>query len=208
MENKITELVFILDKSGSMSGLEEDTIGGFNSLIEKQKEVDGIALVTTVLFNHKYEVIHNRVDLEEITPLTTKEYYVGGTTSLLDAVGRTITTLKEKILDIPKRLRPSKVMFVIITDGFENSSKIYNTKEIKELIDLQKKEYDWQFMFLGANIDAVVEAEKIGINRQYAANFEHTKEGVMASYEIMDKAVQCFRETGEIDEDWKKYLEK
>lgn len=208
MNNKLTELVFIIDKSGSMGGLEKDTIGGFNNLIEKQKKEKGVALVTTVLFNHEYEVIHDRVDLEDIHPLTAKEYYVGGYTALLDAVGRTITSFKEKILDMPKRLRPSKVMVIIITDGYENSSKIYNTKEIKELINLQKSEYDWQFLFLGANIDAVAEAEKIGINRQYAANFDHTKEGVIASYDIMEKAVKYYRTTGEIEKDWKKDLEK
>ena len=163
MKNDLTELVFILDKSGSMSGLEKDTIGGFNSLIEKQKKEEGRAIVSTVLFNHEVEVIHDRVNLEDITLLTDKEYCVSGCTALLDAMGETISNVLTK-QNRSKEDKPSKTMFVITTDGMENSSKEYTYKAIKKMIEKVKKENEWEFIFLGANIDAVSEASKFGIS--------------------------------------------
>ena len=154
MKNKLSELVFILDRSGSMSGLEKDTIGGFNSMLEKQKKEEGEAIITTVLFDNKYELLHDRINIKGISPITEKEYYVRGTTALLDAVGRTIEKIENAHKHTLEAERPSKVLFVITTDGMENSSTRYNYEKIKRMIEDKKKEFGWEFIFLGANIDA------------------------------------------------------
>ena len=189
--NNITELVFILDRSGSMSGFEADTIGGFNAMIEKQKEQEGTVYVSTVLFDNESEVIHDRVDIREIEPMTRKDYCVGGCTALLDAIGGAI----HHIGNIHKYARPEDVpehtIFVITTDGMENASRRYSSAEIKAKIRRQTEKYGWEFIFLAANIDAVETAEKIGIRRERAANYCQTKEGVGQSYYAMSEAISA-----------------
>lgn len=201
MKKGLTELVFILDKSGSMTGLEADTIGGFNSMLNKQKTVDGECRITTVLFDNHYELLHDRIDIEAINPMTDKEYQVGGSTALLDAIGRTV----EKISKVQKRTaeeyRAEKVMFVIITDGEENSSRKYTAEKVKALIEQQKKEFGWEFIFLGANIDAVQTAGRFGIDKNRAVNYVADSKGTRLNYEAMACAVAEYRETGYVDEE-------
>ena len=193
MKNNITELVFIIDRSGSMSGFEDDTIGGFNATIERQKDEDGKVLVSTVLFNNDSKVIHDRVDITEIKPMTRDDYRVGGCTALLDALGGAINHIK----NIHKYARPEDVpehtVFMITTDGMENASHRYGSDEIKATIKRQTEECGWEFIFLAANIDAVETAESIGIRRDRAANYRQTKAGVDRSYRAMSEAISAFR---------------
>ena len=193
MKNNITELVFILDRSGSMAGFEADTIGGFNATIEKQKEKDGKVYVSTVLFDNVSEVIHDRVDINEIKPMTRNDYYVRGCTALLDAIGGAI----HHIGNIHKYARPEDVpehtIFVITTDGMENASRHYTSDEIKAKIKRQTEKYGWEFIFLAANIDAVETAENFGIRKERAANYRQTKEGVGRSYYAMCEAITNVR---------------
>ena len=203
MKKDLTELVFILDKSGSMSGLEKDTIGGYNSLLKKQKKIKGECRITTVLFDNNYELLHDRIDLEAIKPLTEKDYEVGGSTALLDAVGMTINKLISVENNTAKKYQAGKVLFVIITDGMENSSKEYTVKKVKDLIEQQKKA-GWEFIFLGANIDAVQAAGTIGIKPDRAQKYEATGSGVQANYSRMSETVSDFRTKDKISEDWKK----
>ena len=158
MRENLTEMVFVLDRSGSMSGLAADTIGGFNELIEKQKKIEGCAYVTTVLFDHEYEVLLDHVALEEVAPLTDKEYFARGSTALLDAVGRTIDAVGARLAATAEEERPEHVVFVITTDGMENSSREYTAQRVRGMIEHQQQKYSWQFVFLGANMDAVSEA--------------------------------------------------
>lgn len=178
MKKNLTEIVFILDRSGSMSGLEQDTIGGFNSIIEKQKEEDGEAYVTTVLFDHEYKLLHDHVNLAEIQPMTNDDYSPRGMTALYDAIGLTINSIGARLSDAPEEERPEKVIIVITTDGHENASKEFSTSRIKEMIEHQQSKYSWTFMFLGANIDSVTEASAIGINTAFARNYTATADGV------------------------------
>lgn len=200
MKKGLTELVFILDKSGSMSGLESDTIGGFNSMLAKQKAVDGECYITTVLFDNGYELIHDRIDIKAISPITEKEYQVGGSTALLDAIGRTIN----KIINVQKHTvddyRAEKVMFVIITDGEENSSREYTADKIRALIERQKEKKAWEFIFLGANIDAVATAARYGISADRAVDYLADSKGTSYNFKIMAKTVAKFRESGTVDE--------
>ena len=193
MKNNITELVFILDRSGSMSGFEADTIGGFNATIEKQKEQEGKVYVSTVLFDNYSEVIHDRIDINEIKPMTRRDYQVRGCTALLDAIGGAI----HHIGNIHKYARPEDVpehtIFVITTDGMENASHRYSSDKVKEMIKRQTEKYGWEFIFLAANIDAVETAENIGIRRERAANYHQTKEGVGRSYYAMSEAISSVR---------------
>ena len=186
MENKVTELVFILDKSGSMSGLEGDTIGGFNAMIEKQKAAGGKAYVSTILFSSRSKVLHDRKSLEEIKPLTEAEYEVGGMTALLDAVGGAI----KHISNVHKYARaedvPTQTIVVITTDGLENASRKYNHEQIKEMICEKQKECGWEFLFLAANIDAVESAASIGIDKDRAVN-----------YSVEEETVEMFEELGD-----------
>ena len=207
MKNDLTELVFILDKSGSMSGLEKDTIGGFNSLIEKQKKEEGRAIVSTVLFNHEVEVIHDRVNLQDITLLTDKEYCVSGCTALLDAMGETISNVLTK-QNRSKEDKPSKTMFVITTDGMENSSKEYTYKAIKKMIEKVKKENEWEFIFLGANMDAVSEASRFGISKDNAVNYKCDEKGVALNYECLSTAITGIRKNKTISKSWRKNIDK
>ena len=208
MKNNITELVFILDRSGSMAGFEADTIGGFNSTIEKQKKQDGKVYVSTVLFDNVSEVIHDRVDISDIKPMTDADYEVRGCTALLDAVGGAI----HHIGNVHKYARPEDVpehtVFIITTDGMENASHNYTRSRVREMIKRQTEKYGWEFIFLAANIDAVETAENIGIRRERAANYRQTKEGVGRSYYAMSEAITTVRACCADTMDLEKYLEE
>ncbi len=199
MKKDSTELVFILDKSGSMSGLEKDTIGGYNSMLEKQKAVEGQCRITTVLFDNDYELLHDRIDLEAVGPISDKEYQVGGSTALLDAIGRTIHKIANVQKNTAEDHRAEKVLFVIITDGEENSSREYSAEKVKKLIEKQKTKYGWEFIFLGANIDAVETAGRFGIGADRAVDYLADSEGTRLNYEAMEKTVASFRETGAVN---------
>ena len=205
--NNITELVFILDRSGSMSGLESDTIGGFNSMIAKQKKEKGEAYVSTVLFDNESKVIHDRVKLSEIRPMTEDDYFVGGCTALLDAIGGAV----KHIGNIHKYARPEDVpertMFIITTDGLENASHKYSYSEIKKLVERQKKKYGWEFIFLGANIDAVEAAERVGISRERAANYRADSKGTALGFEGISAAISSLRMNKDIGREWADTLE-
>ncbi|GIP16194.1 hypothetical protein J40TS1_18360 [Paenibacillus montaniterrae] len=202
MKKGLTELVFILDKSGSMSGLEKDTIGGYNSMLEKQKVVEGECRITTVLFDNKYELLHDRIDIRAVSPITEKEYQVGGSTALLDAIGRTIHKIGNAQKHTANDYRAEKVLFVIITDGEENSSREYSAEKIKALIEQQKKNYGWEFIFLGANIDAVETAGRFGISADRAQNYHADREGVELNFRVMSEAVATFRACSAMPEGW------
>lgn len=193
MKKGLTEIVFILDKSGSMSGLEADTIGGFNAFVEKQKKEDGEAYVSTVLFSDHNKVVHDRVTIDKIEKMTDKDYYVGGCTALLDAIGDAI----HHIGNVHKYAReedvPEKTIFIITTDGMENASTRYNYKKIKDKIEKQKEKYGWEFIFLGANIDAVEVAGRFGINENHAVNYECDGDGTALNYMVLSKAVSKAR---------------
>lgn len=208
MKKDLTELVFILDKSGSMSGLETDTIGGFNSLLEKQKTEKGDARITTVLFDNNYEVLHDREDIRRINPMTEKEYFVAGSTALLDALGRTINRIGKAMSQTHEQDRPDKVMFVIITDGYENASREFKYSQIKRMIENQKTKYSWEFIFLGANIDAIATAEKFGIREDNAVNYNADTDGMKFLYNCVSSAVSRYRKAGEVDACWKEEVEK
>lgn len=208
MRENLTEMVFVLDRSGSMSGLAADTIGGFNELIEKQKKIEGDAYVTTVLFDHEYEVLHDHVALEEVAPLTDKEYFARGSTALLDAVGRTIDAVGARLAAAPEEERPAHVVFVITTDGMENSSREYTAKRVRGMIEHQQQKYSWQFVFLGANMDAVSEARKLGISAKYAADFTPSHSGVRKMYSMALDRVMSGKRTGvSLSADWKSALD-
>lgn len=200
MKKNRTELVFILDRSGSMSGLEKDTIGGFNSMLAKQKELDSECRITTVLFDQQYTLLHDRIDIRAVSPMTEKEYYVRGCTALLDAIGITIQKLVQVQKNTAEEYRAEKVMFVIITDGEENSSREYSVDRVKAMIEHEKEKYGWEFVFLGANIDAVRTAGHLGISPDRAADYVPDSAGTALNFEAMANAVAEFRETSEISE--------
>ncbi len=208
MKKDLTEIVFILDRSGSMSGLESDTIGGFNSLIKKQKMEPGEALISTVLFDNDSKVLHDRVNVRDVAPLTGKDYWVGGSTALLDAVGGAI----HHIGNVHKYAReedvPAHTLFVITTDGMENSSHHYTAERVRQMIQRQKNRYGWEFLFLGANIDAVETAEDLGISQDRAVNYHSDSQGTWANFAALDSTISGLRSTGKVDSDWKKSIEK
>ena len=199
MKTNLTELVFILDKSGSMGGLEKDTIGGYNSMLVKQQAVEGECHITTVLFDNKYELLHDRIDIKAISPITEKEYSVGGSTALLDAIGKTIKKIGNAQKHTADDYRAEKVMFVIITDGEENASHEYSSDKVKAQIERQKTEYHWEFIFLGANIDAVQTAGRFGIAPDRAVDYLADSEGTELNFKVMSAAVTTFREAGAVD---------
>ncbi|MEH7385136.1 vWA domain-containing protein [Bacillus sp. JJ1521] len=203
-----TELVFILDKSGSMSGLEADTIGGFNSMLKKQKKAEGEAYVTTVLFNHHYELLHDRINVKGISPITEEEYEVSGTTALLDAIGFTIQKINKVQKHTSKEERAEKVLFVITTDGMENASCEFTGEKIKKMVQHQKEKYDWEFMFLGANIDAVSTAAEFGIDEDFAVDFHADEKGTLLNYQMVSEAVTNLRSGKKIDRSWKEEIER
>jgi len=200
MKKRLTELVFILDKSGSMSGLESDTIGGFNSMLIKQKKIEGECCITTVLFDNNYELLHDRIDIKAVNEITEKEYQVGGSTALLDAIGRTINKINNVQKYTSEEYRAEKVMFVIITDGKENSSREYSAQKVKAMIERQKTQYGWEFIFLGADIDAVQNAGDFGISPDRAIQYISDSEGTQLNYDAIAKAAAEFREVGTFNE--------
>ena len=204
MKKNLTELVFILDRSGSMSGLEDDTIGGFNAMIEKQKNEPGEAFVSTVLFDDRREVIHDRVILQDIHPLTRKEYYVRGCTALLDAVGHAIHHIGNIHKYAREEDRPEKTLFVITTDGMENASREYSYDRLKAMIERQKEKYGWEFIFLGANIDAAKEAARFGISCECAVDYYADGDGTVAMYEAVSDAVCGVRAHRPMNAAWKR----
>ena len=209
MKKGLTELVFILDRSGSMRGLESDTIGGFNSMVDKQKRESGEALITTVLFDDRYEVIHDRFRMDMIRPLTDKEYFARGCTALLDAVGKTIDKIGRIQKYLPEEERAEKVIFVITTDGLENSSREYSYYRLQEMIKHQKEMYNWEFIFLGANMDAVTEARKFGISEDRAVTFENDSQGVQLNFQVVGKTLAAMRAcapTERVGDEWKQEI--
>ena len=208
MKNNITELVFILDRSGSMAGLEQDTIGGFNAMIEKQKKETGECYISTILFDNVSEVLHDRVRLSDIKPMTDKEYTVRGCTALIDAIGGAI----HHIGNIHKYARPEDVpehtMFIITTDGMENASQRYSSDEVKKMIERQKEKYGWEFLFIGANIDAVETARRYGINEDRAVNYNADAKGTGILYESVACAVSNVRRCASLDNSWREKMDK
>ena len=197
------QIICILDRSGSMAKLATDTIGGYNSFLEKQKQTPGKAEVTTILFDNQYDVICENVDIQKAENLTSAEYFARGSTALLDALGRTITTTLGKMEQ--EKICPQKrrVLIMIMTDGLENASREFNKASVKNLIDATTKEYNWNYIFMGANMDSVSEAESIGISAKHAANYSHDSKGVGRSFAMMGSAASEVRENGSVGEDWK-----
>ena len=193
MKKGLTELVFILDRSGSMGGLEADTIGGFNSMINKQREEEGDVNVTTVLFDDKYELLHDRVDIKNLKEMTSEQYYVWGSTALLDAIGTTIKSVSKKQKELPEEERAEKVIFVITTDGMENASSHFDRDKIKKMIEKKQTKKNWQFMFLGANMDAVSEAGRIGIRANRAVTYANDSVGVRKNYNAVSGTISAMR---------------
>jgi len=209
MRKNLTELVFILDRSGSMAGLEDDTIGGFNAMIEKQKGEPGEAVVSTVLFDNESVVIHDRVDLQKITPMTRREYYVRGCTALLDAVGGAIHHIGNVHKYAREEDRPEKTLFVITTDGMENASRRYTYRRVREMIEHEKEKYGWEFLFLGANIDAAKEAARFGIHADRAANYHADSQGTGVIYETVNDAIHQMRQcAAPLSADWKRRVDE
>ena len=204
----MTELVFILDRSGSMSGLESDTIGGFNSMIEKQKREEGAAVVSTVLFDSESIVIHDRLPLDKVTRMTEEEYFPRGSTALLDAVGGAIHHIGNIHKYARKEDVPEKTLFIITTDGYENASKHYSYDKVRKMIERQKEKYGWEFLFLGANIDAADEAKRFGISADRAVNYKCDEEGTALNYEVIGEAVRTVRASRPLSAGWKKRIDE
>lgn len=202
MNANLTEIVFILDRSGSMMSLAYDTIGGFNSFVEKQKAEPGEARLTTILFDDQYEVLHNGINLKEVQPMTRDQYWARGMTAMYDAIGKTINDVGARLSATPEDERPGKVIFVITTDGMENASREYTQAKIKEMIQHQTEKYSWDFIFLGANIDSVQQAANIGISADFAANYEATSAGMFSMYDAVDAAVCSSRTCGCVTKGW------
>ena len=207
MKKGLTELVFILDRSGSMAGLEGDTIGGFNAMIAKQKKAEGEAYVSTVLFDNESVVIHDRVDIQKVEPMTEAQYSVRGCTALLDAIGKAIHHIGNVHKYAREEDRPEHTLFVITTDGMENASHRYNAQQVKEKIERQKTKYGWEFIFLGANIDAVETAKNFGIGKDRAVTYHSDHEGTKLNYEVISDAVTQLRCEASLPTGWKDRIE-
>ena len=208
MKKNLTEIVFILDRSGSMCGLEADTIGGFNSMLAKQKQMEGEALISTVLFDNVCEVLHDRVEIGKVAPMTERDYTVRGCTALLDAIGGAI----HHIGNVHKYARaedvPEHTLFIITTDGMENASRSYSAEKVKQMIERQKTKYGWEFLFLGANIDAVETARHFGIAPSHAANYRHNKRGTALNFEVLSETISDVRRNAPISENWKQRIDE
>ena len=208
MKKNLTELVFILDRSGSMAGLEKDTIGGFNSMIERQRATEGEVIISTVLFDNTSEVIHDRVDIRRIDPMTEKQYFVRGCTALLDAIGGAIHHIGNVHKYAREEDRPEHTMFVITTDGMENASHRYSSDCVKQMIERQKSKYGWECLFLGANIDAVETAGNFGIDADRAVNYHSDSEGTALNYEVLSEAICSVRCSKPLGREWKKRIDE
>lgn len=209
MKKGLTELVFVLDRSGSMSGLERDTIGGFNAMLKKQRKEEGEARITTVLFDDVYEKIHDRIPLSQLRDLSEKDYYVRGMTALLDAIGHSIRQMIEVQRHLVEEERAEKVIFVITTDGLENASRQYSRREIRHMIEFEKESYGWEFLFLGANMDAISEAESIGIGADRSVTFENDSQGIETNYRVLSETIGQMRRHPDkfLGAGWKKEIE-
>ena len=213
MKKNVTEIVFILDRSGSMRGLEADTIGGYNSLLDKQKKEEGEVIISTVLFDDRQEVLHDRVKLNKMKPITEEEYYVRGCTALLDAVGGAIHHIGNVHKYARKEDRPAKTLFIITTDGMENASRRYTYAKVKKMVERQQKKYGWEFLFLGANIDAIEVAGRVGIGAGRAVNYQCDSRGTEVNYMALNKAVTRVRAcavsemSSALGDDWKEDIE-
>ena len=206
MKENRTELVFILDRSGSMGGLESDTIGGFNSMLAKQQAESGECRITTILFDNQYDVLHDRIDIQAVSPITNKEYFVRGNTALLDAVGKTINKIGNAQKKTAEKYRADKVLFVITTDGMENASREFSYDKIKSMIKRQESKHNWEFIFLGANMDAVEVAGQFGIQEKYAQSFHNDHAGIALNYRVVSETISCSRKAprdAKLDDDWK-----
>lgn len=208
MKKNLTELVLILDRSGSMAGLESDTVGGFNAMIEKQRAEPGEALVSTILFDNESVVIHDRVDIREVPRLTEKDYRVRGCTALLDAVGSAIRHIGNVHKYAREEDRPEKTLFVITTDGMENASRRYTYDKVRRMIEHEKEAYGWEFLFLGANIDAAREAARFGISADRAANYHADRQGTAVIYGAVSEAVRQVRASKPMGAAWKKSIDE
>lgn len=203
----MTEIIFILDRSGSMEGLEADTIGGFNSMMRKQASEPGDALVSTLLFDNDVEVIHDRLNIKDVPEITSKEYYVRGCTALLDAVGGAIKHISMIHKYARKEDIPEKTLFIITTDGMENASRLYSYDDVRSMVEHQKSKHGWEFIFLGANIDAAAEASRYGIDSSMAVNYNCDSEGVGISFKVMEDVVRSYRNTCEVPKGWRKRID-
>ena len=208
MKKNLTEMVFILDRSGSMAGLERDTIGGFNSMIERQKKEQGEALVSTVLFSNGSRVLHDRVDVRRVEPMTEQDYFVGGGTALIDAIGDAIHHIGNVHKYAREEDRPEHTIFVITTDGMENASHRYSSDEVKAMVNRQKEKYGWEFLFLGANIDAVETAAHFGIGADRAATYFNDAQGQALNYATVSEAVSAVRCNAPLGSDWKRDIDR
>lgn len=207
MTNK-TEVMFILDRSGSMQGLEIDTIGGFNALVEKQRRLPGECDISTVLFDDKIEVLHHHHNINQLRPMTQKDYYVRGSTALLDAIGHSILNMDLYQRDLPKSQKVDHVMVVITTDGHENASTQFTHEQVRQLIERQKMLYNWEFIFLGANMDAIAQARSFGIHADKAVRYHSDKEGTSLNFDVLSEAIAAKRQNKTITKDWKTRIEK
>lgn len=196
---KSTEIIFVIDKSGSMAHLAGDTIGGFNGFIESQKALEGKAILTTILFDNSWNILHDGIDIHEVKPMTSSDYTVGGMTAMLDAIGEIIERVQDRHDELGQE-KPEEVLFVITTDGEENSSRKFNKSQIEKMIRHQTNGHGWKFMFLGANIDAVKEAESIGISSDYATNYSWSAQGVYDSYTTLNTVTSAVRSAASLDE--------
>lgn len=207
MKKNLSEIVFLLDRSGSMSGLEKDTIGGFNAMIEKQKKEQGEALISTVLFDHEMKVLHDRVKVQDVKPISEKDYQVRGCTALLDAMGGAI----HHIGNVHKYARnedvPEHTIFVITTDGMENASSHYSSSKVRTMVERQKEKYGWEFLFLGANMDAIAAAKDFGIEEDKAVEYRSDDVGTRLNYAVMSEAICEFRTKGTVEKSWKRKIE-
>ncbi|MBR2822935.1 MAG: VWA domain-containing protein [Clostridia bacterium] len=209
MRKNLTELVMILDRSGSMGGLESDTIGGYNSMLRKQRDTEGEVLVSTVLFDGESEVLYDRIPLRDMPQMTEKEYCVGGCTALLDAIGGAIHHIGNVHKYAREEDRPEKTIFVITTDGMENASRRYSYEKVKQMVERQKEKYGWEFLFLGANIDAIETAGRFGIAPDRAANYNSDSMGTALNYEVLADTVREMRACkARIDDSWKRRIEE
>ena len=208
MNNNLTELVFILDRSGSMAGLESDTIGGFNAMVEKQKKEEGEAILSAVLFSNSSKVLYDRADLRRIEPMTEQQYFVGGCTALLDAIGGAVHHIANVHKYAREEDRPHKTVFVIITDGLENASRNYTYDEVRRMIEQQRERCGWEFLFLGANMDAISAARRFGIREDRAVRYECDARGTQLNYEVVSETIGCIRAGAKPTASWKKRIEE